>query len=411
MSLLSPVSKCPQLAPPPETDPAKLSPTFVSEWVDRLLAAAIEVRASDIHLNPDAESLQVLWRLDGILQQAAALPKAIAPNIIARLKVLSELLTYHTEIPQEGRLRRGPLNVEMRLSTFPTIYGERGVIRLFIGAQQFHFIDDLGLPGDLRPRFADLLRETAGVVLMTGPAGSGKTTTAYAALRDLQSEHGVQKCLLSIEDPVEAVLPGVTQSQLHRSAGFDYVVGLRSLMRQDPDVLFVGEIRDRETAETVFQAALTGHLILTTYHAGTSAEAVSRLSEMGIEPYLLRSGLLGILCQRLVRQLCQCATWSEANDDKLGLPIERTRMPRGCDDCGQSGYSGRILLAELLVPQSPSLSDAILRQADSGEIRARAIQSGMVSLSRRGIQAVSAGQTSAREIRRVLGIRSLEDSP
>lgn len=392
------------------TDVTQLPPKFVSDWVDRLLTAAVEARASDVHLNPDAESLQVQWRIDGLLTPVATLPKALAPNVIARLKVLSELLTYHTEVPQEGRLRSGNADVEMRFSTFPTIYGERGVIRLFIGSQRYRFINDLGLPPDLKAQFSELLRETSGVILLTGPAGSGKTTTAYAALRDLQAEQGTGKSLLSIEDPVEAVLPGVTQSQLNRAAGFDYVVGLRSLMRQDPDVVLVGEIRDRETAETVFQAGLTGHLVLSTYHAGSAAEAISRLSEMGIEPYLLRSGLLAILCQRLVRRLCDCAVWSETEESKLGLSLSRTRIEQGCDGCS-GGYSGRMLLAELLLPQADGLSQAILSRADAAAIRAAARSSGMVSLARCGLEAVETGRTSTREIRRVLGFRPLEDAP
>lgn len=396
------------LSVPAGFDPAHPPPKFVSEWVDRLLEAAVDSHASDIHLNPDAESLQILWRLDGLLVPVARFPKALAANVVARLKVLSELLTYHTEIPQEGRLRHGPADVELRFSTYPTIYGERGVIRLFIGSQQYRFLDDLGLPADLQRQFPDLLRETAGVVLMTGPAGSGKTTTAYAALRALQAEHGSSKSLLTIEDPVEGVLDGVTQAQVNRVAGFDYAVGVRSLMRQDPDGILVGEIRDRETAETVFQAGLTGHLVLSTYHAGSAAEAVSRLSEMGIEPYLLRSGLLGILCQRLVRRLCDCAVWSEDDADKLGLDVSRTRRETGCAACAGSGYSGRMLLAELLVPHSPPLSQAILQRADAGEVRARAIRCGMISLGQRGLEAVESGRTSAREVRRVLGFRPWE---
>lgn len=396
------------LTVPPGTDASRLPPKFVSEWIDRLLTAAVASRASDIHLNPEAESLQVLWRLDGLLTPIAVFPKALAPNVIARLKVMSELLTYHTEVPQEGRLRSGPAEVEMRFSTFPTIYGERGVIRLFIGSQQYRYLDDLGLPEDLRRQFPELLRETAGVILMTGPAGSGKTTTAYAALRAIQAEHGSRKSLLSIEDPVEGVLPGITQSQVNRAAGFDYAVGVRSLMRQDPDGILVGEIRDRETAETVFQAGLTGHLVLSTYHAGSAAEAVSRLSEMGIEPYLLRSGLLGILCQRLVRRLCDCAVWSDADADKLGLSVRRSRRETGCAACRGEGYSGRMLLAELLIPQGQPLIQAILQRSDAGEIRTQAIGSGMIALGQRGIDEVEAGRTSAREVRRVLGFRPWE---
>jgi type II secretory ATPase GspE/PulE/Tfp pilus assembly ATPase PilB-like protein len=396
----------------PAADEAALrNPKFVSEWVEALLRAAVEAQVSDVHLTPDAHSLDIQWRLDGVLAPAAKLPKQIAPNIIARLKVLSELLTYHAELPQEGRLRWESADVEMRFSTFPTIYGERGVIRLFIGSSRYRLIEDLGFPDDLEGAWRDLLRETSGVLLIAGPAGSGKTTTAYAALREIQRTSASAKSLLSLEDPVEAVLPGVTQAQVNRAAGFDYAVGLRSLMRQDPDVVLVGEIRDRETAETVFQAGLTGHLVLSTYHAGHAAEAVSRLSDMGIEPYLLRSGLLGILCQRLVRRLCDCAAWSDSEADHLGLPVSQSRIETGCERCGARGYTGRFVLAELLLPDDKHLAQSILARADADEIRSQAIRSGMSSLGQRGLEAVRSGETSARELRRVLGFRPLEGTP
>lgn len=395
----------------PEGDLSQLPPKFVSEWVDQLLSAAVESQVSDVHLTPTETALQVHWRDNGILAPVISMPKLLAPNIIARLKVLSELLTYQSEVPQEGRLRWSAAAVEIRFSTFPTIYGERGVLRLFIGSRQFRYLQDLGLPSDLMTTVPRLLQETAGVMLLTGPAGSGKTTTAYAALRELQSAEGDGKSLLTIEDPVEAVLPGVTQSQVNRGAGFDYAVGLRSLMRQDPDVVLVGEIRDRETAETVFQAGLTGHLVLSTFHAGSASDALSRLSEMGIEPYLLRSGLLGILCQRLVRRLCDCARWSDQETDRLGLPVEKTRLETGCAECRQTGYRGRMLLAELLSPQHPALSRALLQRAPAHELHQRAAEAGMISLGERSITAIHQGATSAREIRRVLGFRPWESSP
>ncbi len=390
-------------------DPAARNhPKFVSEWVDALLGAAVEVQASDVHLTPDDGALNVRWRLDGVLSDVTTLPKALAANVIARLKVLSELLSYHTETPQEGRLRWRDEQVEMRFSTFPTIYGERGVVRLFVGSRRFRWIDDLGLPSDVQRTVSDMLRETSGVALIAGPAGSGKTTTAYAALREIQQREGSGKSLLTLEDPVEAVLTGVTQSQVNRAAGFDYAVGLRSLMRQDPDVLLVGEIRDRETAETVFQAGLTGHLVLSTYHAGSAAEAVSRLTDMGIEPYLLRSGLLGILCQRLVRQLCHCGEWTDAEEEQLGLPVGRSRRAVGCADCAGSGYAGRFVLAEFLAPQFKQVGQAILSRADAGEIREQAMLAEMITLGQRAVDAVRSGVTSARETRRVLGFHPLE---
>lgn len=393
---------------PADADPARLPPKFVSEWVDRLLQAAIDAQASDIHFTPSESALAVSFRIDGLLSDAASLPKSLAANVIARLKVLSELLTYHTEIPQEGRLCWNSSAVEMRFSTFPMVYGERGVVRLFIGSRKFRQLADLGLPDDLQAAFPQLCRETSGVVLLTGPAGSGKTTTAYAALRDLQRDAGSGKCLITIEDPVEAVLPGVTQAQVNPAAGFDYPLGLRSLMRQDPDVVLVGEIRDRETAETVFQAGLTGHLVLSTFHAGNSAEAVSRLSEMGIEPYVLRSGLLGILCQRLIRRACACAAWSTTEKDFLGLPVTKVRTPVGCDSCAGGGYAGRMLLAELLTWNSSEVVSAVLSRADAAVIRRAAIAGGLYSLGQRGLAAVQSGETTPAEVRRIFGFRPLE---
>lgn len=393
---------------PSDTDVSKLPPKFVAEWVDGLLRAAIDAQASDIHLTPSETALAISFRVDGVLSQRATLPRGLTPNVIARMKVLAELLTYHTELPQEGRLRWPAADVEMRFSTFPTVYGERGVVRLFIGAARFRTLGDLGLPADLQSELPRLFLETSGVILLTGPAGSGKTTTAYAALRELQRELGHGKCLITVEDPVEAILPGVTQSQVNRAAGFDYVVGLRSLMRQDPDVILVGEIRDRETAETVFQAGLTGHLVFSTFHAGNSAEAVSRLSEMGIEPYVLKSGLLGIVCQRLIRRVCECGVWTEEPEQLLGLPVSRVRQPTGCRVCGSSGYAGRMLLAELMTLHPPALGAAVLARADAAEIRRIAIESGLTSLGQRALSAMESGQTTAAEIRRVFGFRPLE---
>ena len=382
-------------------------PKYVTEVVSHILKSACEAGASDIHFTVGVAEMQVLWRIDGVLQKVATYPRSLAPNIIARLKVLAELLTYRTDVPQEGRLRESLAEVEMRLSTFPTLYGEKGVVRLFATSEQFRWPGDLGLPNDLLSELLGLLHETGGAILITGPAGSGKTTSAYACLRELQREAGVGKSLVTLEDPIETVLPGVSQSPVNRTAGFDYATGLRSLMRQDPDVILVGEIRDRETAETVFQACLTGHLVLSTFHAGNSAEAISRLGDMGIEPYLLRTGLRAILCQRLFRRLCDCAVWSEEETDKFGFAAPRVRVPSGCERCAGTGYRGRLLLAELLRPDAKDVGRAILARSDAADIQELARKSGFLSIGQRAMNAVLEGRTSPIEARRVLGFREL----
>jgi general secretion pathway protein E len=380
-------------------------PNYVMEMVARVLAAACDAQASDIHFTPGETELVVLWRIDGVLQPVATIPRKLAANVVARLKVLGDLLTYRTDIPQEGRLREGAPDTEMRLSTFPTLYGEKAVVRLFAGSGRYQWPSDLGLPEDILSELLVRLRETSGALLITGPAGSGKTTTAYACLRTLHRESGAGKSLVSLEDPIETVLAGVAQSQVNRSPEFDYAIGLRSLLRQDPDAILVGEIRDRETVETVFQACLTGHLVLSTFHAGSAAEAVSRLSDMGIEPYLLRTGLLGIVCQRLFRSLCECAVWTDDEAAKLGFEAARVRVSVGCDACQGTGYRGRMLLAELLDPNAKDVGRAILARSDATELHVLAERAGMKSMNQRAAQSVAAGNLSPVEARRVLGFR------
>ena len=373
------------------------------EIVDAVLESARESDASDVHLVPQESGLDVLWRIDGVLHEVASIEANLAPNVVARLKVLAELLTYRTEVPQEGRVRTESDDVEMRLSTFPTLYGEKAVVRLFVGSGRYRKLEDLGL-GETRSDLTNLLLEGGGVVLVCGPAGSGKTTTIYACLRELVDKTAGQRSLVSLEDPIEAVIPGVAQSQVNPAAGFDYEVGLKSLMRQDPEVILVGEIRDQVTAETVFQAALTGHLVLTTFHAGSAAEAICRLSDMGIEPYLLRSGLQGILAQRLARRLCECSVEGADDTQRLGLDVESFRVAGGCDTCRGTGYHGRLLLAEFLKAEATELGRAILSRSDAEELESLAIENGMKTRWQRALDCVRSGETSPAEVRRVFGL-------
>ncbi|MEX0613247.1 MAG: GspE/PulE family protein [Pirellulales bacterium] len=378
-------------------------PAYATHVVDRLLAAAGQAGASDLHLQPTAGGLDLRWRLDGVLEPIARLPRQGAPNVVARLKVLAELLTYKTDVPQEGRIRQGSAGAEIRVSTFPTLYGEKAVVRLFAQPGRLLLLDDLGLTGEIRDGLRRLLAETSGAILVTGPAGSGKTTTLYACLREVVRESGGGRSIASLEDPIEMAVEGVAQSQVNPAADFDLAKGLRFLMRQDPEVIMVGEIRDRPTAEVAFQASLTGHLVLSTFHAGSAAGAISRLSDMGIAPYLLRSGLLAIICQRLVRRLCRCARPSDDPAALLGLPVREARLPAGCPDCRGTGYQGRVVLAEMLLADASDLGRAILSQSDAAHLEHLATQHGMISRWQRGRQAIEAGLTSPAEVRRVLG--------
>lgn len=275
----------------------------------------------------------------------------------------------------------------MRVSTFPSLYGERVVVRLFIAPQELLRISDLGFPTEVAAALQESLARTSGTVLITGPAGGGKTTTAYACLRHVVQTTGGARSIVSLEDPIEVAIPGVSQSQVNPAAGFDLASGLRALLRQDPEVLLLGEIRDQPTAAAVFQAALTGQLVISTFHAGSVCEAISRIAEMDIEPYLLRSGLALLMQQRLVRRLCSC-------------------QGQGCDTCLRSGYRGRVAIAEVLPPLTSELAAAVLRHADAAELQKLVEAAGMIPLRQRAQRLVEEGITSSLEMRRVLGIAS-----
>lgn len=386
--------------------PPSIRAADVPALVDRLLDAAAAANASDLHLLPSTSGLAVSWRLDGVLQPLGLIPLAVASNVVARLKVLAELLTYRTDVPQEGRVRRSAAGPDLRVCTFPTLHGERVVVRVFQGPAARERIDQLGLPDDVAGGLRNALLETSGAVIVTGPAGSGKTTTLYACLREIAERTGGGRSLATLEDPIEVPLPGVAQSQVDAAAGFDLAAGLRYLVRQDPEVIGIGEIRDRATAEVALQAALTGHLVLCTFHAGSAAGAVSRLADMGLEPYALRSGILAIVSQRLLRQLCECAAMSERLDDRLGLPIERARVAVGCPSCRGSGYRGRFPVAELLAPQDDAVGRALLARDDRSSIERLARQAGLVPLFARAVAAAAEGRTTPVEVRRVFGMQA-----
>ena len=384
-------------------------PAYASQFVERLLAGGRRYRISDIHLQPVPSGLDIRWRLDGVLQPLGRFPAGANSDIIARLKVLAGLLTYRNDVPQEGRIRSEPAGVEMRVSTFPTLYGERAVVRIFAEADELLQLGDLQLPEDIVAELDRLLTAPSGALLVTGPAGSGKTTSAYACLRGIAHRSGGGKSLVTLEDPIEVALEGVVQSQVRPAVGFDLAAGLRALMRQDPEVILVGEIRDRETAENVFQAALTGHLVLTTMHAGSAAEAIGRLADMGIEPYLLRSGVLGVLHQRLVRRLCECAQSTDDDDRRLALPVSQAWQARGCAACAHTGYLRRMPLAELLLPDHLRAHGRQTVLTDARRLERAAMEAGLKTVWARAIRLVESGATSPEEVRRVLGIADREE--
>ena len=377
-------------APPPTAAPiaaaellAGLDPNsarYAVQFVERLLAAACRIGASDIHLQPLASGLEVRWRIDGVLDALGVFPPGGETNIIARLKVLARLLTYRVDVPQEGRIAEPDQAVEMRVSTFPTLFGERAVVRLFAGESQFRRLNELGLPAEIERKLPQLLAETSGAILICGPAGSGKTTTAYACLREVVAQSAGSRSIATLEDPIESAIAGAAQSQINAGAGFDFAAGLRSLMRQDPEVILVGEIRDPTTAATAFQAALTGQLVLSTFHAGSATGAIGRLADMGIEPYILRSGVLAIICQRLVRRLCVCKRPIGDDAESLGLPARKGWSAVGCPDCNGTGYRGRAVLAELFsAVDKTELARAILSKSDAADLERLAVVGGMAT--------------------------------
>ncbi len=344
------------------------SPSYVIEVVDLILGEAALISASDIHLLPTAKGMEVLYRIDGVLQLAGVLPRSLLPNVVARLKLLANMITYRTDIPQEGRILEIGGDVEKRVSTFPTHFGEKVKIRMFGGMSQFQRLEELGLPEEIQRTLFGLLNETSGAILFTGPAGSGKTTTLYTCLRELSTASRGGRSLMTLEDPIEMLVPGVPQAQINHAAGLDLAVGLRSMMRQDPEVIGVGEIRDLATAEVAFQASLTGHLLLCTFHAGSAAGVIGRLEEMGIEPCVIISGVRAIVCQRLVRRLCTCARSTDDSTELLGLDVASARVTVGCPRCRGTGYRGRVMLAEILVPNDKRIRRAIRAHADIGRL-------------------------------------------
>lgn len=383
-------------------DPA--GPSYAVEFVQLLFVALRRHAASDAHVQPAPGGLELRFRIDGVLLPVGTFSPGTQADVVTRLKVLAGLLTYRSDLPQEGRIHACDPTGEfdVRVSTFPTLHGERVALRMLGGEARFERLADLGLPEDVREHVDRLLGETSGAILVVGPAGSGKTTTLYACLREIVAS-SVPRSIVTLEDPIEMALAGVTQSQVQDERGFDLESALRGVLRQDPEVILIGELRDRATAALAIQAALSGQLILSSYHADSAPAAVRRLLEMGIEPFALRSGLRAIVHQRLVRKLCSCAQPAGTPDEFLGLEARQAKVPRGCHECAGTGYRGRVVLCELLALDDPALAEAVLSNAELAVIERAARSAGMIDRWTRAASAVEAGLTSPAEVRRVLG--------
>jgi type IV pilus assembly protein PilB len=389
-------------APPEHFDEAaeRSAVTIVS----RLLARASTEGASDIHLESTEDSFRVRLRVDGVFRDVAHFVIALAPAIVARIKVMSGMDIAEHRLPQDGRftVTVGSRRLDLRSATYPTIYGEKVVLRVLDRSGLRLHLHGMGMRGRTLEQFRELIRRPEGMLLITGPTGSGKTSTLYAALGEIL-ETG--KHIITIEDPVEYSLTGVNQGQTNDKAGFTFARGLRAILRQDPDVIMVGEIRDSETLQTAVEASLTGHLVLSTLHTNSAVATPARLLDMGAEPYLLSSSLLGVVAQRLVRKICAtCRTDTPTPAGVAHLFPEGcpTRLYRGlgCQDCRGTGYRGRFAIHELL-PMTDDVKDRILERAPESRLLEAATRAGMTTLRDECLQRVRDGETTLEEVVRI----------
>lgn len=378
----------------------------VIKLVNLILFEAVRDRASDVHIQPYEDRVVVRQRIDGVLFDCFEIPKGLQDAVITRIKVLGRMNVAEKRLPQDGRatVEVGDRLIDLRIASLPTSHRERIVIRLLDKSARLYTLGELGMREKTLQPFRRLIDRDHGLILVTGPTGSGKSTTLYAALQEINT---TDQNVLTLEDPIEYQLDGISQSQINEKKGMTFASGLRNVLRQDPDIIMVGEIRDRETAVMAIQASLTGHLVFSTLHTNDAASAVTRLLDLGIEPYLVASSLVAAIAQRLVRQICpNCKTQAIAEDDERlsGMTPEQRNKPMfvgaGCEECRQTGYRGRVGLFEMLVVDD-RCRELVQALGNAAEIRRAAMDAGMELLEEDGMAKVFAGQTSYSEVLRV----------
>lgn len=381
----------------------------IIKLVNMLITQAVKDRASDIHIEPEAECVRVRCRIDGILHETVVMPKKLQSVVTSRIKILANMDIAESRKPQDGRIRLKMENkdLDIRVSAFPTVHGENVVMRLLDKASVLLGLKELGFYGEDFENFNKLIHRPNGIILVTGPTGSGKTTTLYSAMATISS---METNILTIEDPVEYEIPLIRQTQVNPKAGITFANGLRSILRQDPDVIMVGEIRDKETADIAIQAALTGHLVLATLHTNDAASAVTRLVDMGIEPFLVSSAVIGIAAQRLVRLICdKCKEKYIPEKEVLeDLNLKKDAefyRGRGCDKCKHSGFKGRTSIFELLIINE-EIRKLIEIRKSADEIKRKAIELGMKTLREDGLIKVQEGLVVPEEVLRVTELES-----
>jgi len=378
----------------------------VVKTVNQLIINAVLAGASDIHIDPQEDALKIRYRVDGIMRTEQSLPPHMQSVIVARVKIMANMNVAERRQPQDGRVEMDIQfrKIDIRLSTMPTIHGEKVVMRILDLGSVATNLSNLGFTERNLSQFKQCIESPYGIVLITGPTGSGKTTTLYSALSELNRE---DVNILTIEDPVEYQLQGINQVQVNPSAGITFAEGLRAMLRQDPNIIMVGEIRDSETAEIAVRAAMTGHLVLSTLHTNTAVNAITRLIDMGIEPFLISSALRGVVAQRLVRRVCDrcAAAYSPGMEERqlmeaYGMAVTAMRRGKGCDACGRTGYKGRVAIHETLMLDD-SLRSMILQRRSDNDYRRYAIEQGFIPMLNDGLGKVASGLTTVEEVLRV----------
>lgn len=377
----------------------------VVSLVDAVIHKAIVHGASDIHFEPTDVGLRVRYRIDGVLYDQKSISAVLMSQVLSRIKVLARIDITEKRTPQDGKFSVQDKNrfIDLRVSTFPSLHGEKIVVRILDRSQTTIDLNQLGLSGAILKQFKELLRSSSGFFLVSGPTGSGKTTTLYSALSHINS---TEIHIITLEDPVEYNVAGITQGQINPECGFTFEKGIRAILRQDPDVVMIGEMRDKQTAQVAIEAALTGHIVFSTVHTSDAPSVIVRLMDMGIEPFLINAAISGVLAQRLARKICKSCCVSYAPDDKekqmldrLGVEITTLHKGVGCSNCLQLGYKGRIGIFELL-PMSNALRMLVVNRAMLDDIYAQAHEDGMTTLVQDGLEKVKQGVITLQEFAR-----------